>query len=56
MYYIQLMSCSVIPILCGLNEIEKNIKDFDLFKIKTHLIPLNPHGLGANRTSPNTAR
>jgi hypothetical protein len=32
----------------GLEKIEKK---FDLFGIKTHSIPLNPHGLRANRTS-----
>jgi hypothetical protein len=34
----------------GLEKIEKK---FDLFGIQTHPIPLNPHGLRANRTSPN---
>jgi hypothetical protein len=33
--------------------LEKNEKKFDLFGIQTHPIPLNPHGLRANRTSPN---
>jgi hypothetical protein len=33
----------------GLEKIENN---FDLFEIKTHPISLNPHGLRANRTSP----
>jgi hypothetical protein len=33
----------------GLEKIEKK---FDLFRIKTYPIPLNPHGLRANRTSP----
>jgi hypothetical protein len=33
----------------GLKKIEKK---FDLFGIQTHPIPLNPHGLRANRTSP----
>jgi hypothetical protein len=33
----------------GLKKIEKK---FDLFRIQTHPIPLNPHGLRANRTSP----
>jgi hypothetical protein len=33
----------------GLEKIEKR---FDLFGIQTHPIPLNPHGLRANRTSP----
>jgi hypothetical protein len=33
----------------GLEKIEKK---FDLFVIQTHPIPLNPHGLRANRTSP----
>jgi hypothetical protein len=36
----------------GLEKIEKK---FDLFRIQTHPIPLNPHGLRANRTSPNVA-
>jgi hypothetical protein len=35
--------------------LEKIVKTFDLSGIKTHPIPLNPHGLRANRTSPNTA-
>jgi hypothetical protein len=34
----------------GLEKIEKK---FDLFGIQTHPIPLNPHGLRANRTRPN---
>jgi hypothetical protein len=29
----QVKSYSVIPILCGLNEIEKIMKDIDLFRI-----------------------
>jgi hypothetical protein len=33
----------------GLEKIEKK---FNLFGIQTHPIPLNPHGLRANRTSP----
>jgi hypothetical protein len=33
--------------------LEKNEKMFDLFGIQTHPIPLNPHGLRANRTSPS---
>jgi hypothetical protein len=33
----------------GLEKIEK---EFDLFGIQTHPIPLNPHGLRANRTRP----
>jgi hypothetical protein len=28
------------------------VKKFELFGIQTHQIPLNPHGLRANRTSP----
>jgi hypothetical protein len=32
--------------------LKKNEKRFDLFGIQTHPIPLNPHGLRANRTSP----
>jgi hypothetical protein len=31
--------------------LEKILKKFDLFGIKTHLISLNPHGLRVNRTS-----
>jgi hypothetical protein len=30
----------------------EKMKKFDLFGIQTHPIPLNPHGLRANRTSP----
>jgi hypothetical protein len=30
----------------------EKMKKFDLFGIQTHQIPLNPHGLRANRTSP----
>jgi hypothetical protein len=33
-------------------ELEKIEKKFDLLGIQTHPIPLNPHGLRANRTSP----
>jgi hypothetical protein len=33
-------------------RLEKIVKKFDLFGIQTHPIPLNPHGLRANRTSP----
>jgi hypothetical protein len=33
-------------------ELEKIVKKFDLFGFQTHPIPLNPHGLRANRTSP----
>jgi hypothetical protein len=33
-------------------RLEKIVKKFDLFGIETHPIPLNPHGLRANRTSP----
>jgi hypothetical protein len=33
--------------------LEKIEKEFNLFGIQTHPIPLNPHGLSANRTSPN---
>jgi hypothetical protein len=33
--------------------LEKILKKFDLFGIQTHPISLNPHGLRANRTSPN---
>jgi hypothetical protein len=37
-------------------ELEKNEKRFDLFGFQTHPIPLNPHGLRANRTSPKLCR
>jgi hypothetical protein len=47
--------CSVISIPYGLDGIGKNMKDFDLFGIKTHPIPLNPHGLRAKRTTPYTS-
>jgi hypothetical protein len=40
---------------CGLDEIEKIMKDFDLFWIKTHPIPLNLYRLRAKRTSPKMA-
>jgi hypothetical protein len=33
-------------------RLKKIKKKFDLFGIQTHPIPLNPHGLRANRTSP----
>jgi hypothetical protein len=36
-------------------RLQKIEKKFDLFGIKTHPIPLNPHGLRANRTSPYSA-
>jgi hypothetical protein len=32
--------------------LEKIVKKFDLFGIQIHPIPLNPHGLRADRTSP----
>jgi hypothetical protein len=35
--------------------LEKIVKKFELFGIQTHPIPLNPHGLRANRTSPYVA-
>jgi hypothetical protein len=35
--------------------LEKILKKFELFGIQTHPIPLNPHGLRANRTSPKGA-
>jgi hypothetical protein len=34
-------------------KLKKIKKKFDLFMIQTHSISLNPHGLRANRTSPN---
>jgi hypothetical protein len=36
--------------------LEKIVKKFELFGIQTHPIPLNPHGLRANRTSPKGCR
>lgn len=42
------ISCSVIPISFGLDEIKKIIKVFDLFGIETHSISPNPRGLRAN--------
>jgi hypothetical protein len=35
-------------------RLEKIKKKFDLFRIQTHPISLNPHGLRANRTSPKS--
>jgi hypothetical protein len=37
-------------------RLEKIEKKFDLFGIQTHPIPLNPHGLRANRTSTEGIR
>jgi hypothetical protein len=51
-----LRPCSVILNTHELDEIGKILKKFDLFGIQTHPIPLNPHGLRANRTSPNRAK
>jgi hypothetical protein len=42
----------LFPIHMDWMGLEKNFKKFDLFGIQTHPIPLNPHGLRANRTSP----
>jgi hypothetical protein len=36
--------------------LEKILNKFDLFGIQTHPIPLNPHGLRANRTSPKRVK
>jgi hypothetical protein len=47
-----LRPCSVIPNTHGLDGIRKIFKKFDLFRIQTYPISLNPHGLKANRTSP----
>jgi hypothetical protein len=49
---VHVRACSVIPNTHGLDGIGKIVKKFDLFGIQTHPIPLNPHGLRANRTSP----
>jgi hypothetical protein len=46
-------ACSVIPIYMDWMRLEKIEKKFDLFGIHTYPIILNPHGLRANRTSPN---
>jgi hypothetical protein len=42
----------LFPIHMDWMRLEKIVKKFDLFGIQTHPIPLNPHGLRANRTSP----
>jgi hypothetical protein len=42
----------LFPIHMDWMGLEKIVKKFDLFGIQTHPIPLNPHGLRANRTSP----
>jgi hypothetical protein len=42
----------LFPIHMDWMRLEKIEKKFDLFGIQTHPIPLNPHGLKANRTSP----
>jgi hypothetical protein len=42
----------LFPIHLDWMGLEKFLKNFDLFGIQTHPIPLNPHGLRANRTSP----
>jgi hypothetical protein len=44
--------CSFIPIPYGLNEIEKIMKDYNLFGIETHPISPNTHELRAKRTCP----
>lgn len=44
--------CLVIHIPHGLDEIGKNVKHFDLFRIKTHLISPNSHILRTKRISP----
>jgi hypothetical protein len=43
----------LFPIHMDWMGLEKIVKKFELFGIQTHPIPLNPHGLRANRTSPN---
>jgi hypothetical protein len=42
----------LFPIHMDWMGLEKIVKKFDLFGIQTHPIPLNPHGLRANRTNP----
>jgi hypothetical protein len=55
-YSIGWRSYSVIFfILYGLNDIKKIMKDFNLFEIKTHLIPSSPHELRTKRTRPKLA-
>jgi hypothetical protein len=39
----------LFPIHMDWMGLEKILKKFDLFGIQTHPIPLNPHGLRANR-------
>jgi hypothetical protein len=46
----------LFPIHMDWMGLEKIKKTFDLSGIQTHPIPLNPHGLRANRTSPHVAR
>jgi hypothetical protein len=46
----------LFPIHMDWMGLEKIVKKFDLFGIQTHPIPLNPHGLRANRTSPKLAK
>jgi hypothetical protein len=46
----------VIPIPCRLDRIEKIIKDFDLFEIKTYSISSNLDRLKAKRTSPSKSK
>jgi hypothetical protein len=48
----QLRACSVIPIPCGLDVIEKNCERFWLVWDWNPSNPPNPHGLRAKRTSP----
>jgi hypothetical protein len=45
----------LFPIHMDWMGLEKILKKFDLFGIQTHPIPLNPHGLRANRTSPKNS-
>jgi hypothetical protein len=42
----------LFPIHMDWMGLKKIVKKFELFGIQTHPIPLNPHGLRANRTSP----
>jgi hypothetical protein len=42
----------LFPIHMDWMRLEKILKKFDLFGIQIHPIPLNSHGLRANRTSP----
>jgi hypothetical protein len=54
-YRLEVLFCYFFFILYGLNDIKKIMKDFNLFEIKTHLIPSSPHELRTKRTRPKLA-